>query len=498
MKTLLFFGRQNSMKKSLRYLFTGFTAAVFFSLTVTANVRMPVIFSDNMVLQRDASIRIWGWAGQDERVTVILGDQKQVARTGRDGQWEVNLSPMEAGGPFNMRVEGSNSLEFNNILIGDVWVCSGQSNMEWPVNRSANPETEIKNASYPEIRLFTVPRTTGMSPADDLEGGEWLECSPESIPSFSAVGYYFGRHIHRESGVPVGLLHSSWGGTVAETWISRETIASLDDFSDMLENTGNEDPDKIQAETPGPNSFPSLLYNGMINPITPFSIKGIIWYQGESNAGRAYQYREIFPALIADWRKQWGQDELPFLFVQLANFMAPVSEPAESDWAELREAQAMALSLPATGMAVAIDIGEADDIHPLNKQDVGKRLALSALKVAYGRDIVHSGPVYNSMSIEGGRIRLSFTSVGSGLMAKDKYGYLKGFAIAGEDREFHWAKAYIDNDEVVVYCDKVKSPVAVRYAWGNNPDDANLYNTEGLPASPFRTDEWPGITLGVK
>ena len=477
------------------YCFIIISILLGLSPLTSANIRMPRIFSDNMVLQRDAGIRIWGWADQDERVTVILGDQKKVTRTGRDGRWEVSLLPMKAGGPFQMSVQGKNSLEFSNILIGDVWVCSGQSNMAWSVSRSANPDHEILHADHPEIRLFTVPRTIDTSPANDLTGGEWFVCSPESISSFSAVAYYFGRHINIESGVPVGLINSSWGGTVAETWISRPTIATIDDFREIIAQTGQ--PAGGQR-TDGPNSFPSLLYNGMINPIISFSIKGVIWYQGESNAGRAYQYREIFPALIGDWRKQWGQDEMPFLFVQLANFKAPVTDPAESDWAELREAQAMALALPSTGMAVTIDIGEADDIHPLNKQDVGKRLALSALKVAYDRDIVHSGPVYNSMSIEGTRIRLDFTSFGSGLTAKDRYGYLKGFAIAGEDGKFQWAQAFIEGDQVVVYSNRVKNPVAVRYAWANNPDDANLYNMEGLPASPFRTDDWPGITLGVK
>jgi sialate O-acetylesterase len=462
---------------------------------ISANIRMPRIFSDNMVIQRDAGIRIWGWGDPDESVTVILGDQKQETRTDRDGRWEVSLQPMKAGGPFQMRVRGKNSVEFSNVLIGDVWLCSGQSNMEWPVSRSADPDYEIPLANYPEIRLFTVPRTIETVPADDLAGGEWLVCSPESIPSFSAVAYYFGRHIHTESGVPVGLLHSSWGGTVAETWISGESISSVDDFREIMTGTGLPNGDRGAG---GPNSFPSLLFNGMINPITSFAIRGVIWYQGESNAGRAYQYREVFPVLIGDWRKQWRQEAMPFLFVQLANFMAPVNDPSESGWAELREAQAMALSLPSTGMAVAIDIGDADDIHPLNKQDVGKRLALSALRVAYGGDIVHSGPVYNSMSIEGNRIRLDFTSVGSGLTVKDRYGYLKGFAIAGEDGKFHWAQAFIERDQVVVFSNRVEKPVAVRYAWANNPADANLYNAEGLPASPFRTDEWPGITLGVR
>jgi sialate O-acetylesterase len=248
----------------------------------------------------------------------------------------------------------------------------------------------------------------------------------------------------------------------------------------------------------GPNSNPTLLYNGMIHPLLDFRVKGAIWYQGESNASRAYQYRELFPLMIEDWRKHWEYPDMPFMFVQLANFMKPPGKPGESSWAELREAQAMALSLPGTGMAVAIDIGEADDIHPINKQDVGKRLALAALNVAYGKDLVFSGPVYKGMIIAGDNAILSFEHVGGGLKARDRYGYLNGFSIAGEDRIFHWARAHIQGDKVFVYSQKVKQPVAVRYGWADNPDDVNLYNAEGLPASPFRTDDWPGVTQGKK
>jgi sialate O-acetylesterase len=248
----------------------------------------------------------------------------------------------------------------------------------------------------------------------------------------------------------------------------------------------------------GPNSFPTLLYNGMIHPFLNYPVKGAIWYQGESNAGRAYQYRTLFPLLINDWRARWNNPEMPFLFVQLANYMKSPVEPEESDWAELREAQLMTLKLPATGMAVIIDIGEADNIHPKNKQDVGKRLALAALKIAYGKDIVYSGPIYKSMTVSGNKIIVDFDNTGSGLNCHDRYGYVKGFSIAGSDRKFHWAKAYIENNKVVVYCDKVNNPVAIRYGWANNPDDVNLYNNEGLPASPFRTDEWPGITVNNK
>ncbi len=244
----------------------------------------------------------------------------------------------------------------------------------------------------------------------------------------------------------------------------------------------------------GPNSYPTLLFNGMIHPFLKYPVKGAIWYQGESNAGRAHQYRTIFPLLINDWRTKWNNPEMPFMFVQLANYMKPPVEPGESEWAELREAQLMTLKLPKTGMAVIIDIGEANDIHPKNKQDVGKRLALAALKIAYGKDIVHSGPVYKSMAVSGNKVTIDFDYIGSGLKCYDRYGYLKGFSVAGNDRKFYWAKAYIENNKVGVYSDKVNNPIAVRYGWADNPDDVNLYNNEGLPASPFRTDDWPGIT----
>lgn len=462
-----------------------------------ADVRMPEIFSDHMVLQRHLPVTIWGWADPGERVRLSIADQMHSVRADRQGNWRISLDPMEAGGPFVLTVQGKNTLHLHDILVGEVWLCSGQSNMVWTVSNSANPEEEITQGDHPNIRMITVPRIMGFEPADDIGHANWKVCTPANVGEFSAVAYYFGRHLQQELGVPIGLINSSWGGTVVEAWMSKERVSDHPDFSEKMRESASAFFERMETE-PHPNQFPSMLYNGMIYPIKQYTINGTIWYQGESNAPRAYQYRTLFPAMIEDWRKQWDRPDMPFLFVQLANFRAPALQPVDDPWAELREAQFMTLSLPFTGMAVTIDIGEADDIHPKNKQDVGLRLALHALHMAYGRNLVYSGPMYDSMQVENNLVRLRFSHTGSGLFADDKYGYLKGFAIAGNDRVFHWAKAKLQGNEVVVYSDAVKDPVAVRYAWAINPDDANLYNKEGLPASPFRTDDWPGITLHNK
>ncbi len=639
------------------------------SFILKAEVRLPHIIGSNMVIQRDQELRIWGWADRGEKVTVHFNEAVESKRAGKDGKWLITLPAMEAGGPYTMKVRGKNIIELENILIGDVWVCSGQSNMEFQVQWFPWAEEESSRADYPEIRLFTVPKNVQLAPADEIPGGEWQECNQETVMPFSAVGYFFGRHIHEELNVPVGLLSTNWGGTNVETWTSGEAIGQVPEFAERVASLADYDPekdfarrkaemqeiiDKYAADEPGiqdgkavwavseldiegwgtmelpqqwenaglsgldgivwfrlevdlpgevsqrgitlelgpiddsdwtwvngykvgetiqkynqdrvytipaeylqegmnviavrvedtgggggfhgkpelmkitsddfmislagewrfrvspaglslnttevmsPNSNPTLLFNGMIHPLLNFRVNGAIWYQGESNASRAYQYRDLFPLMIEDWRKQWEYPEMPFVFVQLANFMEASKKPDESTWAELREAQYMTLSLPRTGMAVTIDIGEADDIHPINKQDVGERLAIAALKIAYGKDLIFSGPVYREMIIAGEHTILSFDHVGSGLKAKNRYGYLNGFTIAGEDGKFHWARAYIQGDKVFVYSSKVPKPVAVRYGWADNPDDVNLYNMEGLPASPFRTDDWPGVTKGKK
>jgi sialate O-acetylesterase len=631
--------------------------ACLVSFSCIADVTLPKIFSSNMVVQRDREIKVWGWAGKGESVTVTFNGKKGKAKADANGNWMVKLPAMTHGGPYVFTVAGkSNTLTLDNVLIGDVWLGSGQSNMEWVIKSTNNPDKEIAEGNYPKIRLFTVTKGISFVPFKDLKGAEWQECNAQTVGDFSAVAYFFGRKLHQELDIPIGLINSSWGGTNVQTWISWDVMSQKPQYKDtnikdleaksaqqqeamkkyqealknekgdaekwFIPSTSTESWKKIEQpkmweassignvdgiiwfrkefEVPasmagkpatislgaiddndqtyingvlvgqtnqynkprlytiepsllkagrnvvvikeidtgggggmsssadqlyveadgkkislagewlyrssvntaefgmidvGPNSFPSQLYNSMIAPFISFGIKGVIWYQGESNTWQAHQYRTLFADLIKDWRSKWGY-EFPFYWVQLANYMKPAAAPVDSDWAELREAQSMTLALPQTGQAVIIDIGEADDIHPRNKQDVGLRLALAALKTTYGKDIVYSGPVYQSMKVDGNKIVVSFTNIGSGLITRDKYGYVKGFAIAGADKKFVWAKAHIEGNTVVVYSDAVKNPVAVRYAWGNNPDDASLYNKELLPASPFRTDTWLGITEG--
>jgi sialate O-acetylesterase len=496
----------------------GFVLAVLLvAVSARADVKLHGLFNDNMVLQREMPVPVWGTAEAGEQVTVTFGDQKKTATADKDGNWMVKLDPLKAGGPFEMTVAGKNSLTVKNILVGEVWVCSGQSNMEMAVKGVVNADAEIAAAKFSQIRLYTVTRKPSDTPLKDLQA-QWKECTPENIPGFSAVGYFFGRDIHKALNVPVGLIHTSWGGTAAELWTRRavlenlpETKLAFENYQKAVDNFPKVEESFKKAEEaykanaaklkadgktvpPAPRAprkpmMPSCLYNGMIAPLIPYAIRGATWYQGESNAGNAKAYASLFPAMIKNWREDWGQGDFPFLFVQLANYMARAPQPGGSNWAALRESQTKTLSLPKTGMAVIIDIGEEKDIHPKNKQDVGKRLALAGLKVAYGKDdIVYSGPMYESMKEEGGAIRLSFKHVGGGLVAKGGE-KLTGFAVAGEDKKWVWADAKIDGTNVVVSSASVSKPVAVRYAWGDNPE-CNLYNKEDIPAVPFRTDDW--------
>lgn len=639
---------------------------VVFSSGAFAAVKLPKLVGDNMVLQREVKIPIWGWAENGEKVTVTFLGSKYQTKTGKDGKWKLELKAVPAGGPYEMTIQGKNTITLKNILIGDVWIASGQSNMEWPLSATVNNfKKEIADANYPNIRLFMVEKAVASHPKEDVVSNGWMECSPETVPNFSAVAYFFGRDLQKEIQVPIGLISSNWGGTPAESWTDLESVKNLpryaaeaenlskskDDVGDLLSNYkqdlaiwtktsgqdgGYQENGKTWADTdvdvstwstmnlPGnweqpnilpnydgvvwfrkeinlsaeeiakgltlhlskiddedityfngikigetkghealrtyivpknilkegrnvltvrvndtgggggiygnaedllmeigssskslagswnyktavdtanmpkyplnrePQYVPTTLYNAMISPLVPFAIKGAIWYQGESNADRAFEYGTLFPDMIKGWRTKWGYD-FPFLFVQLANFMHDEAQPANYDWAELREAQTKALQLPNTGMALAIDIGNPDDIHPRNKQDVGKRLALSALKVAYNKNVVFSGPKYQSMEIKGNKVVVTFSNLGSGLEVKDSYGYVKGFAIAGKDEKFVWAKGHQEGNTIVLYNDDVKEPIAIRYDWSNNPD-GNIYNKEGLPLVPFRTDNFKGIT----
>lgn len=457
---------------------------------VRADVKPAGIFSSDMVLQRDHDIVIWGWADKGERVSIVFNGLTRKTRADASGKWKLVFPPMPAGGPFDMKVQGKNLITLSNILIGDLWVCSGQSNMGWPVKESDNAEKEIAAANFPSIRLMTVQRNMPAEPVDDIEASGWKVCSPETIPGFSAVAYFFGRDVFKEVNVPIGLVHTSWGGTNVEAWTGLEYLTKVDQYKNYADELKEVKRKIAEGEGLHPNRVHTSLYNGMIHPITDLPVKGVIWYQGESNGNQGILYRTLFPNMIECWRDKWQQPDLPFLFVQLANFKEIPEEPGDSDWGKLREAQLMTLSVPNTAMTVAIDVGEANDIHPRDKQTIGYRLSRNALKLVYGKPVAGSGPIYSSMQVEGNKVILNFKHVEDGLVAKDKYGYLKSFAIAGKDKKFYWAKAMIRGDQVVVYSDKVSEPAAVRYAWADNPGDANLYNSAGLPASPFRTDDW--------
>lgn len=628
------------------------------SSTAFGKISLPRLISDGMVLQRDAEVKIWGWAAAGEAVAVNFLDAAYPAVANARGEWQIKLPPMKAGGPHSMKIIGSDTLSINEVWVGEVWICSGQSNMEISMER-ARPlyESEIAHSHNPSIRYFEVPKTYDFNtPQKDISGGRWRAAGPESILSFSAVAYFFALELYDKYQVPVGLINTSLGGSPAEAWMSEEALEAFpvhyreaQRFKDKALIEQIESQDKIRIERwykelnaldaghndpGGPWHLPGLdasawptmpipgywadealgavngvvwfrreielpaamagkaakllmgrivdadsvfvngifigttsyqypprrysipagilregtntiaarvvsnagrggfvpdkpyqlacegqtiglsgewsyklgaemeplgsqtfirwkplgLFNAMISPLLNYRIRGAIWYQGESNTKNPEEYRELFPALIKDWRRQWGQGDFPFLFVQLANFMEAQSQPSESSWAALRQAQLETLAVPNTGMAVAIDIGEWNDIHPLNKKDVGKRLALVARKVAYGEEgLVHSGPIYQSMQIDGNRIILSFEHAGGGLLAKGGKA-LKHFAIAGADGQFAWAEAEIEEGKVAVWNDGIPNPTVVRYAWANNPEGANLYNKEGLPASPFRTD----------
>lgn len=486
---------------------------------VLADVRLAGVFSDHMVLQQDLRLPIWGWADEGERVTVSFRG-RNASTTARDGTWMLRLPRQKAGGPFRLVVEGKNRIELEDVLVGEVWICSGQSNMEWPMSRSFEPESDIANSPNPNLRLLTVPKLRAETPTNNIHAA-WVVSSPDSVRGFSAVAYYFGRELQAARGVPVGLINTSWGGSPAEVWIRHDLLAAHPDYQrDILDpypeqaRRHQEELAKWEAEAetlrkegkqpsrgrPWTPWRPSELYNGMIAPLVPYGIRGAIWYQGESNADRAWQYRTLFPDMIRNWRVDWDQGDFAFLAVQLAPWdrnrnRAPheiAGEIGESPWAELREAQVLATKvLPAVGLAVITDVGDKDDIHPAKKEPVGRRLSLLARSIAHRERLVANGPLYRKMKVKDGRVMLDFEHVGGGLETRG--GELRGFTICGADRKFVPAMAEIEGRRVVVHTPLVPEPVAVRYGWADYPI-VNLFNREGLPASPFRTDDFPMTT----
>jgi sialate O-acetylesterase len=473
-------------------------------------------FRDNAVLQRDKPLPVWGRADPGEKVSVSFRSQKRDTVADEHGRWSVTLDPMPASmDPADLVLKGNNTVTVANVLVGEVWLCSGQSNMAWTVRQSANPDADAEAvaANYLLIRHFSIPRTSSALPCDDV-AGEWAVCSPETVGAFSAVAYYFARELFRELNVPIGLINSSWGGTMIEAWMSPAALSADPSWPEVVKRwqetlvtyperlakhrsqlnawtkeqatakKANQPFKKARPRAPegamGSRVHPSAIYNAMIVPLIPCAIRGVIWYQGEANASRYGEYRTLFPSMIRQWREDFKQGDIPFYYVQLAAF------DNNAPWAFQREAQQCALNLAATGEAVAIDIGEAKNIHPKNKQDVGRRLALNALAGAYGRDVEYSGPRFAGVANENGKLRIRLTHA-AGLRAKGSG--LPGFEIAGADRKFTPARAVIEGETVVVYSDAIKNPVAVRYAWASYPE-ATLYNASGLPASPFRSDDW--------
>ncbi|MBK9385420.1 MAG: sialate O-acetylesterase [Planctomycetes bacterium] len=468
-------------------------SAVLFALAVSAaetraQAKLASPFGDHMVLQRGRPLPVWGTAAPGERVQVAFRSASLETIADDGGRWRVELPAQELGEPATLKITATNTLELADVLVGEVWLCSGQSNMEWSVSRCGDPEKEIADATRPTIRLYTAARGTSAEPQRELQGS-WQVCAPETVKDFSATAYYFGRELSQHLGVPIGLIHSSWGGTPVEAWIAPQDLREEPRAQALLAKweeriTANE------KQSASPHA-PARLYNAMIAPLVPFALRGAIWYQGESNASRAEEYRFLFPRLLHSWRAAWGQGDFGFYFVQLANFKTN-GNPHE--WAELREAQTMTLALPATGMAVTIDIGNSTDIHPKNKQDVGKRLALWALAQEYGRDLVKSGPLFQRATVRGNTLELAFTHA-RGLATRDGQA-LRGFELAGADRVYHPAEARIEGERVILSSAAVAQPVAARYAWSDDPLEANLQNGAGLPASPFRSDAWPMVTAG--
>lgn len=533
----------------MKHFFVASLLALAAAATAHAELKLPAIFGEHMVLQRGLANPVWGWADSGATVTVKFAGQEKTAKADEHGRWKTKLDPIAEANAKGQTLEvasGQQLLSLKDVLIGDVWICSGQSNMEWAVRQGLNPEEEIKAADYPNIRLFDVlGHPTAPSPAKDLSGN-WAACTPQTVPNFSAVGYFFGRELNQKGNVPIGLIGTNWGGTRVEPWTppagfrgvpELEQISKQVDAFDATTEAGKATwngyfaqveawlaenratlaaGDGVTAPPASPgftqNSQPTAIYNAMVAPLVGYGVRGAIWYQGESNGAEGEPYFFKLRALVEGWRKVWDQGDFPLYFyvVQLANFQTPQATPAGGDgYAKIRDGQTRVLELDHTGLAVITDIGQANDIHPKNKQDVGARLARWALRDVFGQELEVSGPMFKELKIEGNKAQVSFDHVGAGLMAGKKSGLapvtevealnidggsapggLDGFAIAGTDQRWFWAKATIEGDSIVLTSADVPAPVAVRYAWAGNPVRANLYNKDGLPGVPFRTDTW--------
>ena len=478
-----------------------------------ADVSLPNIFCDHMVLQQKQQNKVWGKADPGETVSVKIHQQSHSTEADDQGLWSVMLEPLPVGGPYTLVLTGANQISIEDVLVGEVWICSGQSNMEFQVQNTYDADLVKAAANYPEIRMIGFPNTGSQTPIWSHPNSAWAVCTPASVGQFSAVGYFFGRQLYHTIDVPIGLINNAWGGSAADAWINRDILEADEDYRQTLErwkgiearyetlstkaNLSEQEKKKLnnlKKQVQGSHR-PANIYNGVLKSHLGYGIKGAIWYQGESNAGRAYQYRDLFPMMIANWRDEWGQGDFPFYWVQLADFLAEKPQPSESNWAELREAQTMTLArLPHTGEAVIIDAGEASDIHPRNKSIVGRRLARWALAKQYGVDIACQSPTYQSMEKKESTIILSFDHVHHGWRPFD-IKQARGFAIAGADKKFVWADAKITKEgRIEVTSSQVSNPVAVRYGWADNPV-CNMFDGIGLPLTPFRTDDWPGVTL---